>query len=366
MALQSTDYRGRFKDLQALEDRKDDLIEELLASLDALKAQRDEAKSDLETEREARRRLQRTIRDGQPKGPRFALLILHLDADVFLFEDEWIIGDPATGGEKIAVELISKITSFIQPILESSSNVQVIVKIYGDLFKLWRTYEAAGSNLGSSDLTRFFSHFNRKDSLIDFVDFGPRKGSIERKLSGVLGHYLTDERIEHILLGSPHTSIPPILSPHDTLLYTADQKSRLTLLTTNPNPKDWSDFGYKTTSHFDSLFASPQSIAQSSAAPSSSSKAPSTQAPLRTHSKHKLPPPTAPAPPQAANVPRLRIRQDMDPRQRGPVSSYPPGAGAQPPVQFAPAQGTLARRDTFPRYSGIPPPAPSIPSIHWP
>ena len=35
------------------------------------------------------------------------------------------------------------------------------------------------------DLTRFFSHFNRKDALIDFVDFGPRKGSIERKLSGM-------------------------------------------------------------------------------------------------------------------------------------------------------------------------------------
>lgn len=84
------------------------------------------------------------------------------------------------------MELISKITSYIQPVLESPSSVQVIVKIYGDLFKLWRTYEAAGSNLGSSDLTRFFSHFNRKDSLVDFVDFGPRKGSIERKLSGAI------------------------------------------------------------------------------------------------------------------------------------------------------------------------------------
>jgi hypothetical protein len=82
------------------------------------------------------------------------------------------------------VELISRVTSYIQPILDSPSNVQVIVKVYGDLFKLWRTYEAAGSNLGSSDLTRFFSHFNRKDSLVDFVDFGPRKASIERKLSG--------------------------------------------------------------------------------------------------------------------------------------------------------------------------------------
>jgi hypothetical protein len=288
--------------------------------------------------------------------------------------------------------LISKVTSFVQSILESSSNVQVIVKIYGDLFKLWRTYEAAGSNLGSSDLTRFFSHFNRKDSLVDFVDFGPRKGSIERKLSGmslpsspfeslemtlslihrtgVLGHYLTDERIEHILLGSPHTSIPPILSPHDSHLYTTDQKSRLTLLTTQPNPKDWSDFGYKTTAHFDSLFVSLASLTQSTTSGPSTAKTPSTQAPLRTHSKHK-PPPVAPVPPQAANVPRLRIRQDMamaDPRRgderRGPVNSYPPGAAN--PGPFAPIQGALAMRDTFPRYSGVPPPSQSIPSIHWP
>ena len=108
-----------------------------------------------------------------------------MTTDNLQFEDSWILGDPATGGEKIAVELISKVTSYVQPLLESPSSVQVIVKIYGDLFKLWRTYEAAGSNLASSDLTRFFSHFNRKDSLVDFVDFGPRKGSIERKLSGI-------------------------------------------------------------------------------------------------------------------------------------------------------------------------------------
>jgi len=94
------------------------------------------------------------------------------------------MSDPATGGEKIATEIISKISAFIEPTLDDPKSVQVIVKIYGDLFKLWRTYEATGSNLGSSDLTRFFSHFNRKDALVDFVDFGPRKGSIERKLSG--------------------------------------------------------------------------------------------------------------------------------------------------------------------------------------
>jgi len=95
--------------------------------------------------------------------------------------------DPASGGEKIAGEIVEKVREFIKKdsLVDESAHVQVIVKVYGDLFKLWRTYEAAGSNLGSSDLTRFFSHFNRKDSLVDFVDFGPRRGSIEKKLSGI-------------------------------------------------------------------------------------------------------------------------------------------------------------------------------------
>jgi hypothetical protein len=95
--------------------------------------------------------------------------------------------DPASGGEKIAGEIVDKVKEFINKdgMIEDSANVQVVVKIYGDLFKLWRTYELTGSNLGSSDLTRFFSHLNRKDSLVDFVDFGPRKESIEKKLSGM-------------------------------------------------------------------------------------------------------------------------------------------------------------------------------------
>ena len=92
---------------------------------------------------------------------------------------------PASGGEKIATELVHKVSSYLKDVLDDTTNVQIIIKIYGDLFKLWRTYEAAGCCLGTMDLTRFFSHFNRKDALIDFVDFGPRKGSIERKLSGM-------------------------------------------------------------------------------------------------------------------------------------------------------------------------------------
>jgi hypothetical protein len=80
--------------------------------------------------------------------------------------------------------LQEKVLEYLATIMDDVDGIQVIVKVYGDLFKLWQKYEEGGSKLGSSDLTRFFSHFNRSDALVDFMDIGPRKESIERKLSG--------------------------------------------------------------------------------------------------------------------------------------------------------------------------------------
>jgi hypothetical protein len=74
---------------------------------------------------------------------------------------------------------------YLSSLMDDVSGVEVIVKIYGDLFKMWQRYEEEGSSLGSSDLTRFFSHFNRTEPLVDFMDIGPRKESIVKKLSGM-------------------------------------------------------------------------------------------------------------------------------------------------------------------------------------
>jgi hypothetical protein len=175
-------------------------LQDLLATLDSLTGHHHELKSDLDTEREARRRLQRTLRGTQPGQQRFALLIIHLDADAFIvtalftipsfssdakqFEDNWI-REPAEGGESMVSTLQEKTLEYIASLNGDSTGVEVIVKIYGDLFQLWQRYEEAGSNLGSSDLTRFFSHFNRCEPLVDFMDIGPRQESIEKKLCGM-------------------------------------------------------------------------------------------------------------------------------------------------------------------------------------
>jgi hypothetical protein len=140
------------------------------------------------------------LRGTQPGQQRFALLIIHLDADAFIvttfihisfpspnvsqFEDNWI-REPADGGENMVSTLQEKTLEYVSSVTGDSAGIEVIVKIYGDLFQLWQRYEEAGSNLGSSDLTRFFSHFNRCEPLVDFMDIGPRKESIEKKLCGM-------------------------------------------------------------------------------------------------------------------------------------------------------------------------------------
>lgn len=80
--------------------------------------------------------------------------------------------------------LQEKTLSYISSLTGDTTNVEVIIKVYGDLFQLWQRYEEGGSNLGSSDLTRFFSHFNRCEPLVDFMDIGPRMETIEQKLRG--------------------------------------------------------------------------------------------------------------------------------------------------------------------------------------
>jgi hypothetical protein len=241
--------------------------------------------------------------------------------------------------------LQEKTFEYIESLPGDNAGAEVIVKVYGDLFQLWQRYEETDSNLGSSDLTRFFSHFNRSEPLVDFIDIGPRKESIEKKLSGmstltsfisgeaswrihrpdrftgVLGYYLPDERCEHILLAVPYASIDPILSDHGSLC-SPDNPDRITIIpppfTSTRTRKSYDSLSYPTTSIFDSLFAEPPHP--------------------QVRKKHtRSPPPSAPVPPPAANVPKLRIRggpAKIHERGPSPPRHVPFLRAPSPPMAF--------------------------------
>lgn len=242
--------------------------------------------------------------------------------------------------------LQEKTFEYIESLSSDNAGAEVIVKVYGDLFQLWQRYEETDSNLGSSDLTRFFSHFNRSEPLVDFIDIGPRKESIEKKLSGsstptklphfrrsmldnsrsdrfigVLGYYLPDERCEHILLAVPFASIDPILSEHGSLS-SPDNPDRITIIpppfTSTRIRKSYDSLSYPTTSIFDSLFAEPPHP--------------------KVRKKHtRSPPPSAPVPPPAANVPKLRIRggqAKIHERGLSPPRHVPFLRAPSPPMAF--------------------------------
>jgi hypothetical protein len=258
--------------------------------------------------------------------------------------------DPAEGGETMVTTLQEKTLAYVSSLTGDTTGVEVIIKVYGDLFQLWQRYEEGGSNLGSSDLTRFFSHFNRCEPLADFMDIGPRMESIEQKLRGipvfgtrcldfkpdsiigVLDYHLSDERCEHIILAVPYTSIDSILSDQASLS-SPSNPDRIAIIpqrfTSTRLRKSYDTLAYPTTSIFHSLFTDPPHH--------------------KVRKKHtRSPPPVAPAPPPAANVPKLRIRGGLAKLRDRSVSPPRPGPllrAPSPPPAFghsgsgAPAMG---------------------------
>jgi hypothetical protein len=141
------------------------------------------------------------------------------------------------------------------------------------------------------------------------------------KSVGVLGYYLSDERCEHIILAVPYASIDPILSDHASES-SPSSPDRITIIpqrfTSTRLRKSYGSLSYQTTAIFESLFTEPPHP--------------------KVRKKHtRSPPPTAPVPPPAANVPKVRIKSgqakgldcSVSPPRPGPILRVP-----SPPVAF--------------------------------
>lgn len=140
---------------------------------------------------------------------------------------------------------------------------------------------------------------------------------------GVLAYYLPDDRCEHVILAVPYASIDPILS-NQAISSSPSNPDRITIIpqrfTTTRQRKSYDSLAYPTTNLFHSLFTEPPNP--------------------KVRRKHtRSPPPTAPVPPPAANVPKLRIRgglaklrdRSASPPRPGPLlraPSPPPAFGA--------------------------------------
>jgi len=255
-----------------LKKERDTLVEEILASLEAVSARLDNVtkdrtrevsilKADLESEREARRGWQEkagTLREqlSSMEHARFVLVLIDADADIYLFHEQYL-SRGVQGGQSAADKFMEKVREHLAslvPEIEDVKSIPVMVKAYANLSGLAQACVRDGRLNSVGDITQFWIGFTRRYPLIDFVDVGSGKEESDNKLREVLAFHVNNPQCEHILLACCHDAgYVPVLRQYAAQPASSD---RITLLSSGAIRSDMSDLGFRTTRVFESLFDS--------------------------------------------------------------------------------------------------------------
>ncbi|KAF9770976.1 hypothetical protein IL306_011406 [Fusarium sp. DS 682] len=163
-------YRDRFEELRIGDEKRRDLIKELIDELENSNAKREQAELDLQTEQDARRRLQQE------------LLALQNRART-IFQDRFIKAASA-GGEGAADELLTATREYLRTILDDSERLDVVVKAFARLDGLGSKLAREGRVRDMAQLRAFCAGFSSRLPLFDFIDVGSGKERADNKIRG--------------------------------------------------------------------------------------------------------------------------------------------------------------------------------------
>ncbi|KAF2872767.1 hypothetical protein BDV95DRAFT_397631 [Massariosphaeria phaeospora] len=253
-----TTYRERLAQFKILEEKRYELIEELLDKLDKTEAKLTQTELDLNSEQNVRRTLQSEVVEAkerenalaqrQARRP-FVILLVDADADGFLFQDKYLTRR-ASGGENLADELLVRMREYLRPMFEDADTLDIIVRIYSNLEGManYLVRQDKVRNLGQ--LRAFSTGFCGRISSFDWIDVGVGKeGSAGRKVRESLSFYTSNSHLRHLILACSPADLPA------SLLSTLPLPS-ITLIESHPLPPALTALPLKT-ARFPTLFTPP-------------------------------------------------------------------------------------------------------------
>lgn len=259
-----TTYRERLAQFKILEEKRIELIEELLDKLEKTEARLAQTELDLQSEQNVRRTLQSEVVEAkdretalaqkQARRP-FVLVLIDADADGFLFLDKYLTRR-AQGGEQLADELLIRIKEYLRPLFEDADSIDIIVRVYANLEGMANFLVRDGRVRNLGQLRAFSTGFCGRISTFDWIDIGVGKeGGAGRKVRENLTFYTTNTHLRHVILACSPLDIPaPLLNtlPLD----------KVTLIESYPLPTTLTALPLKTIK-FPSLFTPPPPPARS-------------------------------------------------------------------------------------------------------
>ncbi|XP_014560876.1 hypothetical protein COCVIDRAFT_34216 [Bipolaris victoriae FI3] len=262
-------FRERLTQFRILEEKRCELIEELLDKLEKTEERLAQTELDLGSEQNVRRTLQAEIAETtrtmqaqideskakeealvqqQAKRP-FVIVLIDADAEGFLFQDKYITRK-AQGGESLADELNLRIREYLRELFEDADSLDIIVRVYANLEGMANYLVRLEKVRNLGQLRAFSTGFCGRITSFDWIDTGVGKeGGAGRKVRENLSFFALNTHLRHAIVACSPADLP-------ASLLTTIPLEKLTLIESLPLPQSLTSLPIKT-AKFHSLFPPP-------------------------------------------------------------------------------------------------------------
>ncbi|KKK25468.1 hypothetical protein ARAM_006009 [Aspergillus rambellii] len=200
-------YFERYTQLTSIEQKKDDLIEELIQRVTELEGAYQQEQLDHERAKRFNRDIQlheielmEQISRTKAIMNREPFVIVLLDGDGIIFQEEFLqLGE--RGGQKAAKALYSAIEAYIAASFSSIVSPKIMAKMFVNMKALCESCVRGGITTDPSVLDEFARGFNGSFPLFDLVDVGVGKDAAHDKIKESFHLYLYNCHCHQIFMG---------------------------------------------------------------------------------------------------------------------------------------------------------------------
>ncbi|KAL8822066.1 MAG: hypothetical protein Q9191_007191 [Dirinaria sp. TL-2023a] len=207
------DYEQRWEELKQADAGKQKLVEDLIGEVTRLTGNLEDTKNRLERQEELSDLYHKRFRDTESQLQNKQRQMVRAVLIKFL---DHIVKDISSGGRMAAQLLRHAVLEYISakiPFLPQ--DLEVVVKIYGNMKGLCRIYCDAKIVDQREDFESFLRAFNMSHPSCDFIDAGHGKECSDDKIRGVFKLHVGDVHCKHIIFGgSADNGYARMLAPY--------------------------------------------------------------------------------------------------------------------------------------------------------
>ncbi|KAJ5180503.1 hypothetical protein N7492_003713 [Penicillium capsulatum] len=231
--------RSWFAVLSAQEKEKNDLIDNILKTVEAYESQIRYLKLEVDHEKNSRITFQEKLETltRQKVGlentlAQNAFVVVLVDGDGAIFQDD-LLARPKEGANEASRRIVQAVKESLRDDPLEQEDITILVRIFANLNDLGKTLHLSNIIPQRTDLITFAEHLTTSRGEFDFINVGPGKENADSKMRKMLDHFYRNVQCKKIFFAGCHDNG----YLHDLQQYTNnahDDAHRIVLVETTP------------------------------------------------------------------------------------------------------------------------------------